>query len=60
MRSPRVLIVAVLAFVGFYLLRLGMASSLSGGMQMLALFGGAVAVHRLAMVADARLPAGRR
>ncbi len=41
MRSPRVLIVAVLAFVGFYLLRLGMASSLSGGMQMLALLGGA-------------------
>ena len=42
MRSPRVLVVAVLAFVGFYLLRLGMASSLSGGVQALALLAGAV------------------
>ena len=47
MRSPRVLVVAVLAFVGFYLLRLGMASSLSGGVQALALLAGAgIAVNR--------------
>ena len=41
MRS-RFLIVAALAFVGFYLLRLGTGSALGGGVQALALLAGLV------------------
>lgn len=42
MKSSRFVIVAVLAFVGFLLLRFGTASDLSGGLQALALIGGLV------------------
>jgi thiosulfate dehydrogenase (quinone) large subunit len=38
----RWIIVAVLAFVGFWLLRMGLASSLSGGMQAVALLAGLI------------------
>jgi membrane-bound ClpP family serine protease len=50
-------VVSILAFVGFYLLRLGLASeALGGGMQALALLVGLV----LFVVVDARLHAGSR